>query len=298
MDTGTRTDLTGEDGRAGGIRLIDVDRYPLHDPSAEAWVELIARVRRDLATDGCCVLDGFVRPEMTARLRAESEALAPAAHHTVETVNVYNVPLDADLPGDHPGRITMERGNAFVARDLIPADALVHRLYVDGAFQRFVASCFALDEIHPLADPLAGLCLNVIAPGRQHPWHFDTNEFTVSLLTVEQEAGGRFEYCPGIRSAASENLDAVRAVLEDRGDPRPRRLHLRPGDLQLFTGRYSLHRVSTVHGATARHSAIFAYTARPGIVGSVERTRQLFGRVLPVHRDAERAVVAVDSLLD
>ena len=59
---------------------------------------------------------------------------------------------------------------------------------------------------------------------------------------------------------------------------------LRPGDLQLFKGRYSLHRVSTVHGRpTARHTAIFAYSERPGVVGSVARTRQLFGRVLPEH---------------
>jgi len=33
-------------------------------------------------------------------------------------------------------------------------------------------------------------------------------------------------------------------------------------------------------------------------MGSVTRTRQLFGRVLPTHRDAERDAVRVDQLLD
>jgi hypothetical protein len=278
--------------------LVDIGRYPLVDPASPEWRRVIAGVHAELAAHGCCVLEGFMRPDMIGRLRDESEGLAPHAYYALETVNVYNIPLDADLPDDHPGRRTMERGNAFVAHDLIPTTSLIHRIYTDATFHRFVGDCFGLAEVHPLADPLAGLCVNVIPPGRQHPWHFDTNEYTVSLLTVEQEAGGLFEYCPGIRSARSESLDDVRAVLDGEGHPTLRRLHLRPGDLQLFTGRYSLHRVSTVEGGTARQSAIFAYTARPGIVSSAERTRQLFGRVLPVHHGADRAAVAVDELLD
>jgi hypothetical protein len=67
----------------------------------------------------------------------------------------------------------------------------------------------------------------------------------------------------------------------------------------LFTGRYSLHRVTEVGGTAARHSAIFAYTERPGVMGNVERTRQLFGRVLPEHLEAVGVhAVRGDRLLD
>jgi hypothetical protein len=72
---------------------------------------------------------------------------------------------------------------------------------------------------------------------------------------------------------------------------------LRPGYLQLFTGRYSLHRVTSVDG-TARHSAIFAYSQRPGVIGTVARTRQLFGRVAAAHLAAEGRAVRVDQLMD
>jgi hypothetical protein len=252
-------------------------------------------VRTALAADGCCVLPDFVRPDQQELLRAEGAALAPHAHHDVETVNVYNTAPDDTLPADHPARVPMQRGNAFVARDRIPADAVIHRIYTAPAFRRFVAACFGLPAVHELADPLSGLVLNVVAPGREHPWHFDTNEYTVSMLTQGPEAGGVFEYCPGIRSAGTENLDAVRAVLDGRGAPR--RLELRPGDLQLFLGRYSLHRVSPVAGGTARHTAIFAYSERPGVVGTVARTRQLFGRVTPAHLAAQDRAVRVDGLL-
>ncbi len=192
----------------------------------------------------------------------------------------------------------MERGNAFVPHDLLGPDLLISRLYTDPQVQRFVAACFELDEVHELADPLAGLCLNVLTPGREHPWHFDTNEFAVSLLTQAPEAGGRFEYCPDIRSAQSECFDDVAGVLAGRLPDLVRQVEVRPGALQLFRGRYALHRVTAVEGTVPRHSAIFAYSRRPGVIGSVERTRQLFGPVLPEHLVAEGHGVRTDALLD
>lgn len=263
-------------------------RPDLSDPA------LVARVRAELGATGCCVLPEFVRPDLRETLRQEGAAVAPLAYYDVETVNVYNTDPDSTLPADHPARIPMQRGNAFVARDTIPADALIQRLYTDAGFQAFVAACFGLPQVHPLADPLSGLTLNVVTPGRSHPWHFDTNEFTVSMLTQEPEDGGVFEYCPNIRSAGAENVDDVRAVLGGRRDL-VRRLTLRPGDLQLFRGRYSLHRVSPVEGRVDRHSAIFAYSGRPGVIGSPVRTRQLFGRVTPAHLGR---TARVDQLMD
>ncbi|HKN52925.1 MAG TPA: arpA protein [Amycolatopsis sp.] len=285
--------MTTSDAPAA-LEMVDVGRYPLTDPGSEAWREVVSRTRAELREVGCSVLPDFIRPELRAALEAECAELAPQAYTKLESVNAYNIALDAPLPDGHPGRVIMERGNAFVARDQIPATSIIARLYASPVFQRFVADCFSLPELHELADPLAGLTLNVIAPGRAHPWHFDTNEFTVSMLTQEADGGGVFEYCPNIRSATAENFDHVRAVLAGESGL-VRRLGLRPGDLQLFLGRFSLHRVSTVDGKIARHSAIFAYSERPGVIGSPERTRQLFGRVLPEHL---ATTVRGDELLD
>ncbi|QIS19826.1 arpA protein [Nocardia terpenica] len=277
--------------------LLDSERYPLTEPDSAAWHAVVAQARDDLAADGCCVLPGFIRPQLLDTLRVQGRALAPHAYYTVEQVNAYNIPVDTDLSEGHPGRIVLERGNAFVARDLIPPDALIQVLYTSPLFQRFVADCFGLAELHEFADPLAGLCLNVVSPGMSHPWHFDTNEFTVSMLTQEPDEGGIFEYCPAIRSPHAENLADVRAVLAGDGERFIRRLTLRPGDLQLFQGRFALHRVSPVVGDRQRHTAIFAYSERPGVIGNLERTRQLFGRVLADHH-AAAGVVRGDRLLD
>ncbi|GFH34990.1 HalD/BesD family halogenase [Streptomyces pacificus] len=279
-------------------QVVDTNRYPLSDLDGAEGRAVVAGARRELSDLGCTVLPDFIRRSLRDVLREEGSSLAPRAYHGTETVNVYNIPVDSDLPEDHPGRRTFQRGNAFVARDRIPGDSLIGRLYSNDRFRDFVARCFGLPRLYELADPLSGLVLNVVPPGMEHPWHFDTNEFTVSMLTREAEHGGDFEYCPGIRSAREENFTAVRDVLDGRGDRLVRRLPLRPGDLQLFKGRYALHRVSPVGGGTARHSAIFAYSERPGVVGSVARTRQLFGRVLPEHLEAEGRAVRGDRLLD
>jgi hypothetical protein len=280
------------------MNVVDTARYPLADPGSDAWERVVSRTRAELRELGCSVLPEFILPGSREALRREGAGVAPLAYYDVEETNVYNIAFDADLPADHPGRIVMQRGNAFVPRDRISTDSVIHRLYTDPSFVQFVAACFELPELYELADPLSGLVLNVVQPGMEHPWHFDTNEFTVSMLTQEPEEGGVFEYCPNIRSAGAENFGAVRSVLTGADRSPVRALTLRPGDLQLFKGRYALHRVSAVRGATARHSAIFAYSERPGVMGSVARTRQLFGRVLPAHLDAERNAVRVDQLLD
>lgn len=289
--------MTTSDDPQSLDQVVNTTDYPLTETDSAVWRDVVARTRRDLHTVGCSVLSDFIRPSSQEDLRQQGAQIAPLAYYDVETVNAYNIATDTELPADHPGRITMERGNAFVAWDNIPRDSIIHRLYTHPGFQRFVATCFELPKLHELGDPLAGLVLNVIPPGRSHPWHFDTNEFTVSMVTQLPEEGGEFEYCPNIRSAESENLSDVWAVLT--GDDRlVRRLTLRPGDLQLFKGRYSLHRVSPVGGDRARHTVIFAYSEQPGVIGTLARTRQLFGRVLPEHVAADGRAVRVDKRLD
>ena len=275
--------------------FVDTRRYPLDDPDDPAWHDVVTRARAELRAQGATVLRDVVRPERRELLRAQGDEVAGAAHTEVARVNVYNTDPDADLPDEHPARVVLQRRNAFVARDRIPAGHLVQRLYAHPGLHRLLAACFEVPAVHPLADPYAGLTLNVVAPGGDHPWHFDTNEIAVSLLTRAPESGGVFEYCPGLRAAGDENHAGVRAVLDgDRGPVR--RLELRPGDLQLFRGRFSLHRVSTVHGDSPRHAAILAFSDRPGVVGSPTRTRQLFGRIAPEHLAA--ASVRGDTLLD
>ena len=110
----------------------------------------------------------------------------------------------------------------------------------------------------------------------------------------DAEEGGLFEYAPNIRRA-DENFDEVRNVLDGASD-KIVSLALEPGDLQIFKGRYSLHRVSPLSGNRKRYVAIFSYVEEPNMVGTPERVKQLYGRVLPIH--LERAGQRADSYID
>ena len=45
------------------------------------------------------------------------------------------------------------------------------------------------------------------------PWHFDGNDFTVSILVQQAEQGGDFEYVPNIRTSDDENFEGVNKIL-------------------------------------------------------------------------------------
>jgi predicted 2-oxoglutarate/Fe(II)-dependent dioxygenase YbiX len=130
--------------------------------------------------------------------------------------------------------------------------------------------------------------------GNGFPWHFDTNNFTVTLAIQNAESGGAFEYAPNIR-AGGENFEEVSRVLAGTSN-KVKTLNLEPGDLQLFRGRYSLHRVAPLTGNRPRYVAIFSYVDQPDMVGAPERTKQLYGKVLPIHY--ERAGLRADAYLD
>lgn len=267
--------------------IVDLDRYPLDRLGAREGTGLVEHCRAQLHDDGCVVLDGFIRPDALARLEAETAHLGPSAHYNSTVTNIYNSDGDPALPEDHPVNIFNERTNGFVAGDMIPQGTLIRSLYENGSFQSFIAAAMEEPVLHEYADPLAGLVVNCLKPGCQHPWHYDSNDFIVTMMTRAPDAGGTFEYCPRIRSAGDENLEAVGAVL--KGDRTlVRAIDLKPGDLQIFYGRLSLHRVARVEGERDRHTVIFGYAREPGFIGRAARTRKIFGRVAPIHERQER----------
>ena len=273
--------------------LIDLDRYPIDD--AEAARGLIAAAAAGLAADGCAVLKGFVTPAAVARLAGEAARAAPEGHRSFSRTNAYFTKDRDDLPESHPLRRFYDRSNAFTPADNFGADSGLRAIYEWAPFRAFVKAALGEEAFYPYADPLADVIVNTVEEGGGFPWHFDTNNFTVTLALQNGDGGGAFEYAPWIRTPTDENYDAVEAVLDGRSGA-VRRIDLEPGDLQIFKGRYALHRVTPVEGARPRHVAIFSFVEREGMVGSPERTRQLYGRVLPIH--LERAGLRADALVD
>ena len=279
--------------------LVDLDAFPIHAPDSAAYVAAVDGARVGLRSEGCAVLGGFVRTEAVSGLNVEILERKHATHYSTQVMNPYfHTTVNLDYPADHPVNTFIERSSGFIPGDAWELDSVTSTLFRAPEVAKFIAACLEVPALHCYDDPLAGLTANICDPGQQFTWHFDTNDFAVTVLVQPADEGGLFEYVPQIRSADDEGFDAIAGVLAG-GRQGVRTLKLRPGDLQVFRGRHSLHRVTRVGaGSRPRHAAIFAYTLEPGVIGRVARTRQLFGRVLAEHEQAERQRVRADALLD
>ena len=279
--------------------LIDLDRYPIDQPDSSGYQDAVAAARSDLSSVGCAVVKDLVRPDALQRLGAEIWERKDTTHFSTQVINPYfHFNENPDFPSDHPMNTFLERSSGFIPGDSWEPTTAMRQMFEHHDLAAFLADCLEIPEIHPYADPLAGLTANILDPGQQFTWHFDTNEFAVTVLVEEADDGGLFEYVHNIRSVDDEGFDHIKEVL-DGGRRGVHTLDLRPGDMQIFRGRFSLHSVSRVHtDSKPRHAAIFAYTEKPGVIGRLERTEQLFGRVLQEHVDAEQARIRTDALID
>lgn len=279
--------------------LVDLDRYPIHQQDSDGYRTCVIEAREQLRASGCALNKDFVRPVALKRIGDEIWERKGSSHFSTQNMNPYfHTAVNPDFGPDHPVNTFIERSSGFIPGDSWEAGCVTDRLFRSPEIAQFLADCLGVPTLYCYADPLAGLTANILDPGQQFTWHFDTNDFAVTILVDEAEEGGLFEYVPGIRSAIDENFGAIAGVLAG-GRQGVVSLDLRPGDLQIFRGRYSLHRVTRVAATSVpRHAAIFAYTEQPNVIGRVERTRQLFGRVLPAHEEAERQRVRSDALLD
>ena len=117
----------------------------------------------------------------------------------------------------------------------------------------------------------------------------------MSILVQEADRGGDFEYCPNVRSAANENFAAVQKILQGERE-NVKVLALRTGDLQLFKGRYSMHRVNKTYGDQARIIALPTYNTNPYTMNRAHHSKALYGRSLPIHQ--QRNIDRIDYLTD
>lgn len=274
---------------------IDTHRYPIHETRSERYRSLVTQIQAQLNEVGCAVLSGFIKQQQIREFVCEADKVADKGHRSFNRTNVYFSKDDESLAPDHPVRRFYDRSNSFVPADNFDQDSPLRAVYEWPPFMPFVQHVLNEKSFYRYADPLADVIINVVEEGDGFPWHFDTNNYTVTLAIQNGDYGGQFEYSPNLRSPLEENHTGVQAILDgDRSSVHS--LELQPGDLQIFKGRYSLHRVSPVIGKKRRYVGIFSFVDQPGMVAKVERAKQLYGRALAVHYEFENQ--RTDSLKD
>ncbi len=277
-------------------RFVDLDRYPIHDVTSAVRRELVADTLGQMRSQGCCRIPDFLRREAIDAMRSEAVSLHDQVHWSTQDHNPYFSTDDESLSADHPRRTFQRRESGFISSDLLLATSALRQIYDSDVVLHFIWECLGVDRpVYRWADPLGRNPYGVQSTGQGLPWHFDGNEFTISMLAQKADGGGVFEYVPNIRRSQAENFEHVAHVLAGGRDG-VRQLDLVPGDLQVFAGRYSLHRVTPVEGPTTRYIGLPSYVYDPYRMNGSHRSVSLYGRTTDVHRDRER--VLVDGLVD
>ena len=257
--------------------LIDLDRYPLDRPGTQAWQELVAQAKADLAVEGMFNLEGFATPDALA---ADTALLTPRfATEAFTHARTHNIYFRKEVPGlaaNHPALTQHQTKNQTLCADQL-AGTNVLTLYDWQPFAAFLAATMDKPALHTMADPLARLNAMSYSDGEGLNWHFDRSEFTTTLLLQAPKAGSVFEYRSALRSDDDPNYDGVARLLRGE-DPDLKAIEVKPGTLNVFRGKNTAHRVTAAKGDRARIIAVFSYYEHPGVKFSPEEQKGFYGR--------------------
>lgn len=265
----------------GETRLpIDFDRYPMDRPDDEKFKSKIDKARNHLKTHQYCSLPGLLRAEALPDVVADVSALVARAHVNEHRRTCYltRVP-DPSRPADHPANL-MKRGRyRMIAADLMSPASALKQLYYFEPFRRMVEQITGSATLYPNEDPLQPVNVICHEEGDESGWHYDSgNAFTMTLMLQAPRAGGVFEIAPNTRDGVeNEDIPYMTEVLTGARE-RVRSISRSPGELTIFRGCNSLHRVSPVEGNRPRLMCVMVYENAPGYIGDPVVNMTVYGR--------------------
>ena len=257
--------------------VINYDRYPIADPGARAAI--VERARRQLADSGSASFPEFVHPEALQNMIDEGLAKHALAYRRNQELTINGKGVAGGSAGTEPSRRTSPYRMWVLGSDLLSPEGAVRRLYSSDEMRNLVREAVEVPALYTVADPLIDVNLTYMGDGDQHGWHYDDNEFVVSLILQLPESGGVFEYAPGASNLGPAEIDDI---LDSRS-PLTRTQFVAPGTLLVFRGSRALHRVAPIKGARQRIIALLSYHTEPGFVFPLVVKQNGLGRSMAIH---------------
>jgi hypothetical protein len=238
--------------------IVNSADYPIHDLDSRVVLDLVASAQSELASVGACHFPQFLSPTGLFRCQKEAIALESQAHPSNNQYTPYYCEPDDSYPAGHPRNSTVRFAVRYVSRKLISQDSLIRMLYEGDDLLVFLRELLPDEPLHRYSDPRGSLNYTVMAEDDQLGWHFDACELVASILLRPADNGGDFEFISGVRSADNENFGAVQSILSGNDGQRVL-VDFQPGDMVLFRGRHSLHRVTPIRGERTRLIALMSF---------------------------------------
>lgn len=253
--------------------IINETQNPISDP------DFAAQSKHALDTTGVLVLKNFLSRDALQSIKTDGINNKDKAYYTSSTHNVYLAPNDNQFDDQHPRNRAVTSSKGCITTDQIPSESLLHSLYKDNALKSFLCAVLNENALYEYADNLSSINLHYASHGQELGWHFDNSSFAITLLIEKPDDGGIFEFVKDARDADNNNMnyELVEQVLNKQVDVS--QLDMHPGDLVLFRGRNSMHRVTPTIGNTTRMLVVLAYNTEPGVSLSESARQTFYGRL-------------------
>jgi hypothetical protein len=259
-------------------QIIDLTRYPLNQPLGNEYQQLVSSKRQLLDQQQFCSMPGFllepIRQEIAAAVESQQQ-------NTNRADNLRNIYLERakteSLPEDHPKNILSRGSYNMMGAHLLADDSPLKTLYYWPAMQQFIADIVGEKKLYPSDDPYQPVNVLCQSDGDRSAWHFDSsNAFTMTLMVQAPESGGHFEMAPNTRTDEDPNYDGLKKLLlGDESDAV--RVSRGEGELVIFRGCHSAHRVTPVSGGRLRLMCVMVYETEAGVIGDPVVNETVYG---------------------
>jgi len=263
-------------GLSMSVDLANLINITLHPLSQSRYRDAC---RTKLDENGVLVLSDFLSKPTIDSIREDGVANQHHAFYTSSSHNVYLKPHSEDYPDDHPRNRSVTSSKGCITTDQIPQASKLHELYGSDEFKEFLCAVLDEDALYEYADSLSSINLHYAADSQELGWHFDNSSFAITLLIQEPLAGGQFEYVRDARNADAGDMNYTTAAGVLDGDIPVQKLDISAGDLVLFRGRDSMHRVTPTVGEQCRMLVVLAYNSMPDIELSESARMTFYGRL-------------------
>jgi len=231
-----------------------------------------------LKEEGILVFSEFITKNVLKEMNNEANSVKPNAFKRSSEYNVYVQPTDLNYPMNSARNRIMKTTKKCVPNDLITDESFLMKIYNSSKIQKFFCSLLGVSNIYPYSDDLSSVNINYYEPGDALGWHFDNSDFTITLLIKNCTKGGVYEYFTDMRHKedGSENFELVENILDNKIPPSIQQAN--EGDLMIFKGNKSLHRVTDVLDGE-RILVTFNYNNQKGLSLSEQSRKTFFGRI-------------------
>lgn len=237
--------------------------------------------------DGFVALPNFLLPDAVDALISSISKLEEDGVGFYST-DSHNVFLDAEEESDlsplHPRRIQLKSSKLIInAKEILlskKAPNLDEIFMSQKSILHFISSVMQI-KLYPSADPYGKFYANIFREGDGLNYHFDRSEYTISLILQPSEKGGEFQFLPNSRRIIEGWNEMILEVDGINEAVAPYSLAMKmpklaAGDLYLFQGQNSLHRVSEITKGK-RINIILTFNTEPEVRLNKYTLHKFFG---------------------